>query len=58
MVQAYCVKCKIKGQEMKDPVIHQTPKGTIWLRFLPEMWNNNVCNDVKGQCRQGSKSRR
>ncbi len=26
-VTAYCVKCKKKGQEMKDAVIHQTPKG-------------------------------
>jgi len=27
MVQAYCVKCKKKGQEMKDPEINQTAKG-------------------------------
>jgi hypothetical protein len=27
MVEAYCVKCKKKGQEMKDPVITQTPRG-------------------------------
>jgi hypothetical protein len=27
MVQAYCVKCKKKGQEMKDPAIHKTAKG-------------------------------
>ncbi len=37
MVQAYCVKCKIKGQEMKDPVIHQTPKGTYMAKgFCPK----------------------
>ena len=27
MVEAYCVRCKKKGQVMKDPVIHQTAKG-------------------------------
>lgn len=27
MVEAYCVKCKKKGQKMKDPKITQTPRG-------------------------------
>ena len=27
MVEAYCVKCKKKGQKMKNPKICQTPKG-------------------------------
>lgn len=27
MVTAYCVKCKKKGQKMKDAVIGQTAKG-------------------------------
>ena len=27
MVQAYCVKCKKKGQEMKDAEIIQTARG-------------------------------
>ena len=27
MVDAYCVKCKKKGQKMKDPVISQTARG-------------------------------
>lgn len=27
MVQAYCVKCKKKGQEMKEAVVNQTAKG-------------------------------
>lgn len=27
MVEAYCVKCKKKGQTMKDPVMNQTSKG-------------------------------
>jgi len=27
MVEAYCVKCKKKGQNMKDPVINQTARG-------------------------------
>jgi len=27
MVEAYCVKCKKKGQKMKDPAISQTARG-------------------------------
>lgn len=27
MVKAYCVKCKEKNVEMKDPAINQTAKG-------------------------------
>ena len=27
MVEAYCVKCKKKGQKMVDPVIVQTSRG-------------------------------
>lgn len=27
MVKAYCVKCKKKGQEMKNPKIVQTARG-------------------------------
>ena len=27
MVQAYCVKCKKKGQKMNDPVIVKTSRG-------------------------------
>ncbi len=27
MVKAYCVKCKVKNVEMKDPAINQTAKG-------------------------------
>ena len=27
MVEAYCVKCKKKGQKMKDAVMHQTARG-------------------------------
>lgn len=27
MVDAYCVKCKKKGQKMKDPEIVQTARG-------------------------------
>jgi len=27
MVEAYCVKCKKKGQKMKDPKIVQTVRG-------------------------------
>lgn len=27
MVQGYCVKCKVKGREMKNPQINQTTRG-------------------------------
>jgi len=27
MVQGYCVKCKAKGREMKNPEIHKTSRG-------------------------------
>jgi hypothetical protein len=27
MVSGYCVKCKAKGREMKDPEIKQTARG-------------------------------
>jgi hypothetical protein len=27
MVEAYCVKCKKKGQKMQNPVIKQTSRG-------------------------------
>ena len=27
MVEAYCVKCKKKGQKMKDPEVTQTSRG-------------------------------
>ena len=27
MVEGYCVKCKVKGREMKNPVINQTVRG-------------------------------
>jgi len=27
MVEAYCVKCKKKGQKMKEPVINKTARG-------------------------------
>ena len=27
MVESYCVKCKKKGQKMKDPVINKTKRG-------------------------------
>ena len=27
MVKGYCVKCKVKGREMKSPVIKKTSRG-------------------------------
>jgi hypothetical protein len=32
MVEAYCVKCKKKGQKMKDAVMTQTAKVDLWLK--------------------------
>jgi len=27
MVEGYCVRCKVKGREMKNPVVSQTARG-------------------------------
>ncbi len=43
MAEAYCVKCKKKGQKMKDPSIVKTKrggymaKGNIALEFSPSI---------------------
>jgi len=39
MVQGYCVKCKAKGREMKNPVITQTARGGYMAQG-----NCSVCN--------------
>ena len=42
MVNAYCVKCKKKGQEMKDPAINKTAKGGFMAK--------GACQIVEQQC--------
>ena len=32
MVEAYCVKCKKKGQKMKEPAMNKTARGALWQR--------------------------
>lgn len=43
MVQAYCVKCKEKGVGMKDPVIHQTPKGGFMAKGACPTCGTTMC---------------
>lgn len=43
MVQAYCVKCKEKGVEMKDPMIHQTAKGGFMAKGVHEKCGTVMC---------------
>lgn len=42
MVQAYCVVCKKKGVEMKDPVIEKTSRGGFIAKGLC-----SKCNKTK-----------
>ena len=39
MVQGYCVKCRVKGREMKNPKIAQTARGGYMAQG-----NCSVCN--------------
>jgi len=46
MVQAYCVKCKEKGVEMKDdpkPVINQTAKGGFMAKGKCPKCDTTMC---------------
>jgi len=43
MVTAYCVKCKEKGVEMKDPAIHQTAKGGFMAKGVHEKCGTTMC---------------
>lgn len=43
MVEAYCVKCKKKGQKMKDPVIHQTQRGGFMAKGKCHECNTSMC---------------
>jgi len=43
MVEAYCVKCKKKGQEMKDPCIVQTKRGGYMAKGKCPDCDTNMC---------------
>lgn len=43
MVKAYCVKCKEKGVEMKNPEIHRTTKGGYMAKGIHEACGTTMC---------------
>ena len=43
MVEAYCVKCKKKGQKMKDPVINQTQRGGFMAKGKCPECSTSMC---------------
>ncbi len=43
MVNAYCVKCKKKGQEMKNPAIVQTKRGGYMAKGKCPDCGTNMC---------------
>jgi len=43
MVEAYCVKCKKKGQKMKEPVINQTAKGGFMAKGKCPECGTSMC---------------
>ena len=43
MVQGYCVKCKKKGQEMKNPEIVQTARGGYMGKGQCKVCGTNMC---------------
>lgn len=43
MVEAYCVKCKKKGQKMKDPEIVQTARGGYMAKGKCPDCNTSMC---------------
>ena len=43
MVEGYCVKCKKKGQKMKDPEIVQTVRGGYMAKGKCVDCNTNMC---------------
>ncbi|MBR9702016.1 hypothetical protein GOV13_03775 [Candidatus Pacearchaeota archaeon] len=43
MVTGYCVKCKKKGQEMKDPEICQTAKGGFMAKGICTACGCKMC---------------
>jgi len=43
MVEAYCVKCKKKGQKMKDPVINKTARGGFMAKGKCPECGTSMC---------------
>lgn len=43
MVKAYCVKCKEKGAEMENPVIHTTAKGGFMAKGKHAKCGTTMC---------------
>jgi len=43
MVEAYCVKCKKKGQKMKDAVITQTARGGFMAKGKCPECSTSMC---------------
>jgi len=43
MVEAYCVKCKKKGQKMKDPQIVQTARGGYMAKGKCPTCGTSMC---------------
>jgi len=43
MVKAYCVKCKEKGAEMKNPAISKTPRGGYMAKGVHAKCGTTMC---------------
>ena len=43
MVEAYCVKCKKKGQQMKDPEVVQTARGGYMAKGKCPACGTSMC---------------
>jgi hypothetical protein len=60
MVQGYCVKCKVKGREMKDPKITQTARGGYMAQGRCSVCGTNMSammskENAEKAIRQGAK---
>ena len=43
MITAYCVKCKEKGVEMNNPVMHKTKKGGFMAKGACPKCSTTIC---------------
>ncbi|MBA7671945.1 hypothetical protein ES703_80114 [subsurface metagenome] len=60
MVEAYCVKCRKKGQNMKDPKIVQTARGGYMAKGQCSDCGTNMCammskDNVEKAVKEGAK---
>jgi len=60
MVEAYCVKCKKKGQQMKDPAITQTSRGGYMAKGKCPVCGTSMCammskDNAEKAMKQGAK---